>query len=652
MARAELATMIGQLAHRGPDELVAGLPEPWVGLAHARLRVIDLSDAARQPMVGEDGAVWVVYNGEIYNFRELREELAGRGHRCVSQSDTEVVLRAYEAWGVEAFRRLDGMFALAIWDGRRRELVLARDRVGKKPLFYWTDGHCVAFASEIKALFRHQHVPRRFDETVLPFLLAFGYPPTGHTCYEQIRQVPPATVLRFRRGAPMPDQAAYWQLTLAPSRAGVSSEEAARDVRQLLTAAVRRRLVADVPLGAFLSGGIDSTIIVGLMAEAMGDRPVKTFSIGFEGDARFDETPYAKLAADRFRTEHTVFTVTPQAFDLLETLVWHHDQPFGDSSAVPVYLLAELTRRQVTVALTGDGGDEVFAGYERFLAACWAERMPAWVLAWAAALLRTASPGHARTFLARAKRFVTVARLPLPERFLQWSAYVGEPAGWMREPWRLASGNGISTLHPSLAAWWDASQGWSVLSRLLCVNLKEYLANDLLVKTDRCSMAHGLEARSPFLDTALMEYVAGLPDAYKARGWTTKVLLKRACADLLPPAIRRRGKMGFGVPLGTWFRRQWRDPMRDLLLPSTARVCRYLREDRIHEIIARHLQGAEDAGQRLWLLLTIEVWLRQLERSLPPVVPRDVVWVGPDQGVVERRAAERIVASLRSWRDG
>ena len=599
-----LSAMVQRLRHRGPDALGTALPSPGLGLGHARLKVIDLSEAASQPMVNEAGTCWLVYNGEVYNFPQLRRELEAKGVAFRSRSDTEVILRAYEAWGPACVQRLDGMFALAVWDARSRQLLLARDRAGKKPLFYWTDGRCLAFASEIKALLAHAHVPCEMDETVLPSLLAFGYPPTGQTCYRGIRQVPPGSLMQFSADTPRPFPQRYWEPSFAMAERPDSTGQASLKIRQLLTEAIRRRLAADVPLGAFLSGGVDSTVVVGLMAELMPQRPIQTFSIGFEGDARFDETRYAKLVAERFRTEHTAFTVGPQSFDLLERLVWHHDQPFGDSSAVPTYILSQLAREHVTVALTGDGGDELFAGYVRFLAALWSERIPSSLMESAHRALARLPAARAMSFLAQAQRFLAVARHPLPERYLRWIAYD-------------RTSESLSALHPSLMELWKRSEGWGTLSRLLHLNFHEYLANDLLVKADRCSMAHGLEVRSPLLDTALIEYVAALPADYKARGRRTKIILKQACRDLLPVAIRRRGKMGFGVPLGTWFRGRWREPLQDYLGSPGSRAARYVDQQRTQELIADHLAGRRDAGHQLWLLLTFEVWLRQLEQPRP-----------------------------------
>lgn len=603
--RAELGGLIERLRHRGPDERRVVLPEPGVGLAHARLKVIDLSDQAAQPMRNEDGSVWLVYNGEIYNFRELRHELEAAGARFRSRSDTEVILRAYEAWGCEVFQRLDGMFAAAVWDARRRQIILARDRAGKKPLFYWTDGRCLVFGSEIKALLGHSHVPCEVDETALPFLLTFGYPPAGTTACRQIRQLPPASTLCVRSDDRQLQPRPYWDVSFAPARRGVAPAEAAAEVRRLLGEAVQKRLVSDVPLGAFLSGGVDSTIIVGLMAAQVPQRMVRTFSIGFEGDAAFDETRYARLAAERFGTEHTVFTVGPQPFALIERLVWHHDQPFGDSSALPTYLLCQLAREHVTVALSGDGGDELFAGYRRFIAACRAARLPRGLPAAVDALLRRLPAARERSWLGGLKRFTDGARRGLPGSYLRWLTYLDDADRWMLRAQDTLLGGSVA-VPPSMAECWGRTAGRPTLSRLLELNFKEYLPNDLMVKTDRCSMAHGLEVRAPLLDTALLEYVASLP-AEPGKG-----LLKRACRDLLPPTIRRRRKMGFGVPLGAWFRGRWREPLQDTLGGPSAHLSRYLDHRRVRQTIERHLRGEEDAGQRLWLLLTFELWLRRL----------------------------------------
>src|SRR5579862_510212 len=370
-----LTAMRSALAHRGPDG--AGLfvsPDARVGLGFQRLRIIDLSVVADQPLPNEAGSIQIVFNGEIYNFPEIRDRLLARGHQFRSRSDTETIVHLYEDEGIDAIRQLDGMFALAIWDGRLRRLVLARDRVGKKPLFIYRDRRRIAFASEIKSFFAHPEIAIDIDPESVPAYLRLGHVPSPATFYRGIEHLPPATILTIDdRGTT--ETTRFWRLPIESAEPLKPRDAVQRDVARLVTDAVGRRLMSDVPLGAFLSGGPDSSIVAGVMSRLM-QQPVKTFSIGFEGDARYDETEYARLVARHFRTEHEEFRVTPDAIALVDPLIWHHDGPFGDSSAVPTYLVAKMTRQQVTVALTGDGGDELFAGYLRFQAAALAERVP------------------------------------------------------------------------------------------------------------------------------------------------------------------------------------------------------------------------------------------------------------------------------------
>ena len=623
---AELSAMASLLKHRGPDEQNTESPSTGVGLAHCRLKVIDLSALARQPMSDESGRIWLLFNGEIYNFKELKAELVSAGCRFRSQSDTEVILRAYETWGKEAIRRLDGMFSIAIWDESSHTLLLARDRTGKKPLYYYSRGQCTVFGSEIKALLAHAHVPRQVNEELLPYLLAFGSSPVDQTLYREIRQIPPAALLEFDGLEVEPRPETYWSLPWEGTGGAKTSPQAREELRELLTSAVKKRLVSDVPLGAFLSGGIDSTLIVGLMCRLLKEGQVKTFSVGFEGDERFNETSYAQEAARRFRTLHTSFRIGPQPFELIEKLVWYHDQPFADSSALPMYLLSQWTRSHVTVALSGDGGDELFAGYDRFRGALLAERLPRWVWRGASRLFGPAFrlPGlHVRSFPYRAGRFFESAGRPLLERALYWRSILADPREYLPTA-------GRSSPHPFLEFSGRkelGDSGSSPLDRLLHLNFNEYLPCDLLVKTDRCSMAHGLEVRSPFLDTRLIEWAFRLPGSFKIRGRESKWILRRAFSDLLPVSIQKRGKMGFGVPLGTWFRKQWRQGLQDLLTPATACVYRYLNRPTVQDLMARHFKGVEDAGHRLWLLLTLEVWLRRLTTQQTSQTTAEVVWL-------------------------
>lgn len=603
-----LTAMAATLRHRGPDgngvKAFAGC-----GLAHTRLKIIDLTDAAAQPLSNDRGDVWVSFNGEIYNFQALRAELESKGHRFRSTGDTEVIVRLYEEMGLDAIARLDGMFALAIWDDRAKRLVLARDRTGKKPLFVYDDGETVAFGSEIKAILAVPGVDRSMRQSAVPLYLTYGYVPTPGTFYTKIAKLPPASLQVFERGKAS-EPKGYWDFPVSEAADGgesVSVEEAAARVRELFTEAVKKRMVSDVPLGAFLSGGVDSTLVVGVMSQ-LSTRPVKTFSIGFEGDASYDETGFARIAAERFGTEHTEFKVKPESYDLVEKLGWHYDEPFGDSSAIPTYIVSKLTREHVTVALTGDGGDEVFAGYGRFYAAKLAESLPRPLMR----LLRTlASPLPAgddfRSFVNRGKRFLTRASEDLPDRFRGWiSFFTIEELDELLSPELKATGDAISASYAeSLARAREAD----LVNQLLYLNARTYLLDDLNVKMDRASMAVSLEGRSPFLDTALMEYVFRLPGEMKLRGKTTKWILKKAFADLLPEEIRTRSKMGFGVPLGAWFRGELRGYLEDRLLDPGARIYPMLRREFVERMVKEHQSRQRDWGGHFWVLTMLELWL-------------------------------------------
>jgi asparagine synthase (glutamine-hydrolysing) len=589
------------LSHRGPDA-EGRFSDGEVSLLHRRLKIIDLSENAAQPMANEDGSVQVVFNGEIYNHKELRQQLSG--HTFRSRSDTEVIVHGYEEWGDAVVERLDGMFAFAVWDRVRRRLLLARDRSGKKPLYY-SDGGVFRFGSTVESL-HASGLPSEMACDNLPHYLAYGFVPPPDTLHRGVRQLGPAERLVWEAGRTRVDE--YWQPRFGTPPSGDDYPTARARIRELTTAAVERRLESDVPLGAFLSGGIDSTIVVGLMARALGK--VRTFSIGFSGDARYDETAFARIAARAFGTDHTEFTLEPSSFELVETLVRHHDGPFGDSSAIPTYVVSRLTRQHVTVALTGDGGDELFCGYVRFLAAERAEQVPLTLRQVAARLAQRLPRGSIeRTLLGRARRFLVASALPLDDRMASWNSYFFDPASLLRPELTLDARAPIAWQRGVFAR----SQGTTTLSRVLEHNFRTYLPYDLLVKADRTSMAHGLELRSPFLDTALVEYAGSLPPDYLRRGLHTKRILRDAFRDILPQAIQKRGKMGFGVPLGTWFRGSLRDYLHDHLGPG-ARLDEYLDRGAVSRLLDEHARGAADHGQRLWALLTLEIWLRSLAR--------------------------------------
>jgi asparagine synthase (glutamine-hydrolysing) len=600
------AEQLRLLAHRGPDAS-GTYSSPLGSISQSRLSIVDV-DGGDPPISNEDGSIAAVLNGEIYNFAALRAELERRGHEFTTQCDTEVLVHLAEEHAPrELAAKLDGMFAFALWDGRRGRLVLGRDRCGKKPMYYWCGAGKLVFGSEIKAVLAHPQVPRRLNPRAIAPYLACGYVPSPETFFDEIVSLMPGHVLEYAGGETALQ--AFWR----PPVPGVncdpimlSTGDAAAELRALLEAAVERRRLGDVPIGAFLSGGIDSSAMVALLARTQ-ETPVQTFTIGFEDSHGFDERPYARLVAAHCRTEHTEFVVQPQAVDLIERLVWHHDQPFGDSSAIPTFLLSELTSKHVKVAISGDGGDELFAGYERFAAATAVEAyrtLPEPTRGAVFAALERIPPDRFAGRAGSAQRFAARAGRGLPEAYMSWLAYVPEP--WRVELLGADDGAGLD----GQRAVWSDSDGARLLDRLLNFNFRTYLLDDLLVKTDRMCMAHGLEVRSPLLDTALVEFALRLPPATKMRGVSLKRVLKRAVADLVPATTLRRRKRGFGVPLGRWFRTDLRGYAGSMLGPG-ARVRGHLSGEALDQLLRRHAAGSEDRGHAIWTLLTLEVFLRR-----------------------------------------
>jgi asparagine synthase (glutamine-hydrolysing) len=605
------SAQLARLRHRGPDaEGVFAGPGGWIG--QTRLAIIDL-DRGDPPITNEDATVGVALNGEIYNFRDLRAGLIREGHRFKSEGDTEVLAHLAEDLDpVSLATRLEGMFAFAIWDQRRRRLVLGRDRFGKKPLYYWHDGERLVFASEIKALIANPGVPHRLRAEAIPAYLTFGYVPTPDTFFEGVRSVPPGHVLVAVEGSE-PRVERYW----APQYPGANGvvrldlplDSAAVQVRERLQAAVERRLVSDVPLGAFLSGGIDSSSVVALMTRAAGEGAVKTFTIGFDDFDGYDERPYARALADRYKTDHTEFVVRPNAVDLIERLVWHYDEPFGDSSALPTFVLSELTRGHVKVALCGDGGDELFAGYERFAAALAIARyqlLPAslrvGIRRGAELLPRATTKGT----WSKLRRLLVRSDLTPPMALLAWVGYV--PAELRAA---LLNGDGTDAAADGYGEIWQRSEGAHPLDRVLDLNIRTYLLDDLLPKVDRMSMAHGLEVRAPFLDRELAEFAFRLAPSSRLRGLSLKRVLRAAMADLLPREILHRPKRGFGVPLDRWFREDLASYVRSMLSSSSSRVREYLSASAIDGIVDEHQSGSDNHGDAIWSLLTLEIFLRR-----------------------------------------
>lgn len=606
--------MAQTIAHRGPDgEGIRAFD--GAGLAHRRLAIIDLSPAGAQPMSSSDGAAWIAFNGEIYNFRDLRKELEALGHPFRSNSDTEVILAGWRQWGEHVISRLDGMFALAIWDLVERRLLLARDRTGKKPLFLYEDAEKIVFGSEIKAILAHPQIDRTRSAEAVPQFLAHGYVPTPGTFYSRIRKLRPAH-LEFIELRDLKSRARqYWEFPLGESRQITDLHEVAERVRELFFAAVKRRLISDVPLGAFLSGGIDSTAVVAAMAR-FSAKPVKTFSVGFEGYPAWDETRWAKLVAQRYGTEHMEFKVKPESFDLIEKLAWHCDEPFGDSSAIPTYLVSKLTREKVTVALTGDGGDELFAGYPRFLGATWAEAIPAPLRRLAQLFVRPLPHGREHQgFWERGRRLAQQSSRELPERLRAWvSVFPQDELTTILQP-PFAQLADPRVLGASYADSFAKAGKADVLNQVLFANARTYLLDDLNVKMDRASMAASLEGRAPFLDTELMAYVSTLPGSLKLRGKTTKWILKKALADLLPDEVVNRKKMGFGVPLGAWFKGALQQELETSFLAKTSPLHEFVIPAELERMLSEHRAGLRDYGLQFWNLKMLDSWLRREARS-------------------------------------
>jgi asparagine synthase (glutamine-hydrolysing) len=609
-----LERMARAIAHRGPDDQGVWTDGP-IGLASRRLAVIDLSQRAHQPMASVDGCLYIAYNGEVYNFQTLRAELERAGKRFRSTSDTEVLLALYERDGTQMVRHLRGMFAFAIWDGPRRRLVLARDRLGKKPVFYFQHQHGLTFGSEPKALLQDPDVPAEPDEEALALYLGLGYVPAPWSAFRGMKKLPPAHLAVVENGQLRLER--YWTLCYQPKRR--ESEEAlAEELRARLSEAVRLRLISDVPFGALLSGGIDSSIVVALMRREHSG-PIKTFSIGFD-EPRYDESTHAAVVARYFGTDHRPLTVRPDALALLEQLVWHYNEPFADSSALPSMALCQHARSEVTVALNGDGGDESFVGYERYLALSAAGRLdglPLSVRKRLAQLAQLLPDGAPKTGSYRARRFAEALALAPLDRYVAWT---GLFSAEMRR--RLTRGCLDASSERLLGSLWDGADGDGVIEAAVRSDVLLYLPDDLLVKMDIASMSQSLEVRSPFLDHEIVEFAASLPLRLKLKGRTLKYLLRRAFRNDLPASILERPKMGFGVPLDRWFRTDLRKLSRDVLLDSTAMRRGYFDPAEVRRYLDEHASGRNYHHHRLWALLMFELWHRAfIDRPCSPAPP-------------------------------
>jgi len=613
MDRTVLQRMNDSQLHRGPDEGSLHI-EAGLGFGHRRLSIIDIA-TGQQPLFNEDGSVAIVFNGEIYNFQELIPELQAAGHRFHTKSDTEVIVHAWEQWGEACVQRLRGMFAFVLWDRNRQTLFMARDRMGVKPLFYGLlDDGTLLFGSELKSLLAHGGLRRDIDPLAVEEYFALGYVAEPRSIFRQARKLAPGHMLTIRRGDPFPEPREYWDVHFTLGNP-CSVEEACAELVQRLRESVKLRLISEVPLGAFLSGGVDSSAVVAAMA-GLSDGPVNTCSIAFD-DPKFNESEFARLVAERYRTNHRVETVGSDDFDLIDTLARLYDEPYADSSAIPTYRVCELARKHVTVALSGDGGDETFGGYRRYRLHLMEERMRSALPAairqplfgmlgrvypkadWAPRVLRakTTFEGMGRTSVEAYFHSVSILRGPMREQLFS-AAFKRERAGYGAQQ--------VFDFHANRAGTNDP------LALIQYLDLKTYLVGDINTKVDRASMAHSLEVREPLMDHKLVEWLATLPSNLKVRGQEGKFLLKKALEPQLPTEVLYRPKMGFAVPLARWFRGPLKQRVRDAVLGPRLAATGWFDRGYLTHLIDAHQSGARDYSAPLWTLLMFESFLRNV----------------------------------------
>ncbi|MEW5910429.1 MAG: asparagine synthase (glutamine-hydrolyzing), partial [Thermodesulfobacteriota bacterium] len=605
---ADIRKMCRVMIHRGPDD--EGI---WVGrnagMGMRRLSIIDL-ETGNQPISNEDGSIWIVCNGEIYNHTELRETLIKRGHRFKTKSDVESILHSYEEYGDECSKYLNGMFAFIIWDEPKKRLLISRDRIGKKPLYYYFDKNRFICGSELKAILQLDAIPRRIDFEALDQYLTFEYIPGPLTIFKDIRKLMPGHFLVLENGEIRSHP--YWNIREAHNTESLS--ELKQHIRDLLQDSVKIRLMSDVPLGAFLSGGIDSSIIVALMSQVM-DRPVKTFSIGFK-ESTYNELEYTRIIARRFKTEHHEFIIEPDAVSLTEKLLGFLDEPLGDFSIFPTYLVSKMAREYVTVALSGDGGDELFAGYDTYIADRMASRynrIPEWIRRNLIGKAIHAIPPSAKKkgLINRSKRFVEGLQLPERLRHVRWMVFLSEYEKDCLYSDGLKKEISGTDSYEYLYRYFDEADRYDPADKLnqqLYVDIKTYLVDDIMVKVDRMSMAESIEARAPYLDYRFVELVASIPGNLKLNGMKTKWILKEAARDLLPKEILARGKEGFSIPIKNWLQNELKPMMMDILSPDRIRSGGVFDSGYVERLKSEHLKGTHNHSHRLWALMVFEIW--------------------------------------------
>lgn len=613
-----LTRMTNAISHRGPDDsqtwIATNQQDAYgnhigVALGFRRLSIIDL-EGARQPMSNEDGSIQMVFNGEIYNYQTLRRRLEGRGHQFATDGDGESILHLYEDYGADCFNHLNGMFAIGIWDAKRTRFVLARDRIGQKPLYYAVKNNRLVFGSELKSLATVEGICEEIDPAAIDEFLTYQYVPHPGTIWKGVRKLAPGHMAIFENGELAVHR--YWNFDPSIEKS-IDGETACEHLRELLTDSVKLRMQSDVPLGAFLSGGIDSSLITAIANEHCASS-IRTFSIGFPV-ADFDETAYAAEVAKHLRTQHQRFEVMPRGVDVIDKLVWHYDEPFGDSSAVPTWYLSELTKSEVTVALSGDGGDELFAGYERYRALWLSNKLrslfPVHKIPGLHLIQKLPDSNRRKSLVRRGKRFLEALDQPPARRYLNWLQIFPESlrASIYTDSFlELLPGDDPFEFLDSA---WTQSTGRDLVTRASTTDILSYLPCDLCTKVDIASMAHGLEVRQPLLDHRVVEFAASLPVDLKFRGKRGKLILQDAFGSMIPKSIFTRKKMGFGIPIANWFRDELKPMVHDTLLAQDARIRPYFRQESITELVRSHETNEQNHGYRLWNLLILEKWLRE-----------------------------------------